>query len=119
MTRITPEGRRALMLALEHGGLTAGTKGFYPGFTTGGGHRPVRRSSLKPLEEEGWLERDRITGRMRLTDRGRIAAQHVQREDHQIQAALADRRRRAAARQPAKPAVSQPERKVRLPYADD
>lgn len=116
MTELSSEGRRALILALEHGGLTPGRRGFYPGFTTTALHRRIHRQTVRALEKQGWLERDTLTGRMRLTDRGRIAAQNAQRELQLELTKAAARKRYAPNKSGPDPA---PPLKPRLPYADN
>lgn len=118
MSEVSAEGRRALILMLEHGVLTRGRKGFYPGFSTTSLHRPIMGRSLQPLQREGWVERDELSGRMRLTDRGRIAAEHERSHQRQLINASYPRRFSSAPAKQPKPAAA-PVAKARLPYADD
>jgi hypothetical protein len=120
MITITTEGRRALLLMLEHGVLTSGNKGFYPGFSTASLHRPVRRPTLLPLIREGWVERDELSGRMRLTDLGRIAAERCRGElAAEIKRKYPPRFASTQALPPRKAPAEPAQPRVRLPYADD
>lgn len=117
MSRVTftAEQRRALLAAQAHGVFTKGRKGWYPGFNTGSFSAPFRQPTMQGLVREGWLEKDMLSGRLRLTDRGRIAAASVEREKVE-----ALRHVPRAARPAVTPAATGeiPE-KVRLPYADN
>ena len=111
----TAEQRRALLAAQAHGVFTRGRKGWYAGFTTSAFAAPFRQPTMQGLLREGWLEKDTLSGRLRLTDRGRIAAASVERE--KVEAA---RPAPHAARPAVRPATAgEVPEKVRLPYADN
>lgn len=113
---ISAEGRRALLLLLDKGSFTKGRRGYYGGFTTTGGGRPVKLNTLNMLMREGWLERDSFTGIIRITSQGVIMAETLRREGSQ---AVAHANRPSPSSQPARRAPqNQQPRTVRLPYVD-
>ena len=119
---LSPEGRRALLLLLDKGTFTKGRGGYYGGFTTTGGGRPVKGSTLKSLIREGWAVRDDFTRFIRITDLGRIAAETLRREGA---LAFTHAKRRAPSTEPGKngvfrrPARPVEPRTIRMPFRDD